>query len=133
MAGPVSAELGGNGASVRTDQSKLQATLSSSDAGPYTLHTLQTATGTQVREYVSRAGTVFAVAWDGPQMPDLQQLLGSYFERYTTLAQQRAGRGPLTIAEADFVAQSGGHMRSFSGRAYLPDQVPADVAIATIQ
>src|ERR1700722_19006066 len=34
---------------------------------------------TVVDEYVSPAGTVFAVAWHGPFVPDMQQILGSYF------------------------------------------------------
>jgi hypothetical protein len=32
--------------------------------------------GTSVRRYVSPAGKVVAVAWKGPVMPDLRQVLG---------------------------------------------------------
>ena len=37
-------------------------------------------TGTRVREYVSESGTVFAVTWEGPFLPDLKALLGKYFD-----------------------------------------------------
>ena len=38
--------------------------------------------GTLVREYVSQDGTVFGAGWSGPRMPDLAELLGSYFPQY---------------------------------------------------
>jgi hypothetical protein len=133
LAGPARAELGGAADSIEADQARLKATRSTTDASHYTLHQLQTDSGVTVREYVSSAGTVFAVAWEGPEMPDLQQLLGSYFSRYTEAAQARAGRGALSIELPDLVVQSGGHMRSFAGRAYLPEQLPEGVAPAGLQ
>jgi hypothetical protein len=49
--------------------------------GPYAMHEIRTAAGTNVRQFVSPSGTVFGVAWDGPWQPDLHQLLGAYFDR----------------------------------------------------
>ena len=36
-----------------------------------------------MREYLDRAGNVFAVSWSGPVLPDLQRLLGAHFAQYT--------------------------------------------------
>ncbi|MGA9447392.1 MAG: DUF2844 domain-containing protein, partial [Candidatus Sulfotelmatobacter sp.] len=88
-------------------------------------------------EYVSSAGKVFAVAWQGPWPPDMRQLLGSYFEQYRQAAKAqssvRIGRRPLMIQQPGLVVQIGGHPRSFSGRAYIPDQLPSSVSAEAIQ
>lgn len=133
LAAAAAAELGGNANSVADDRTRMRATLRVSGDSHYTVHEMQLPSGTTVREYLSGAGTVFAVAWDGPELPDLQRLLGAYFERYTEAAQQRPGRGPLSIEQPDLVVQSAGHMRAFSGRAYIPDQIPGGVATSAIR
>jgi len=100
----------------------------------YNLHQIQTPTGTAIREYVSPSGKVFAVAWNGPWQPDLRQLLGSHFAEYQQALQSsnRKSRGPISIQLPDLVVELSGHMRSFSGRAYLVDQVPAGVSLESI-
>src|SRR5262245_60262961 len=98
--GVASAELGGDAASVEADRVRVQGALLRlvrNDA--YTLHEMQSASGVVVREYVSPAGRVFAVAWQGPWHPDLRQLLGPYFLPFQTAAaraqQNRKARGSL--------------------------------------
>jgi hypothetical protein len=99
----------------------------------YVVHELVTEGGTSVREYVSADGKVFAVAWRGPQMPNLEQLFGEHFATIKQAASDpRRGRGPLQINQSGLVVQSGGHMRGFGGRAYLPQLVPAGVSIEEI-
>ena len=89
------------------------------------------ATGVAVKEYVSPAGRVFAITWQGPFHPDLRQLLGAYFDPYTQAVQdQRAhhrGHGPLLIQQPGLVVQVAGHMRSFLGKAHVPQMLPAGV------
>src|SRR6185436_21098514 len=131
-----SAELGGNAASVQTDNNKLHAVMRATVSNGYTVHAIQTESGITIREYLSTAGKVFAVSWDGPVMPDLQQLLGQYFPAFSEAAAARrhAGiRGPVAIAQEDLVVQSGGRMRAFAGRAYVPSSVPPQVTIDEIQ
>jgi hypothetical protein len=48
-------------------------------------------------------------------------------------ADKRGGHRQLTIRDTDLVVQSSGRMRSFNGRAYLPQRVPPDVAVEKIQ
>lgn len=83
--------------------------------------------GTTVHEYLDAQGSVFAVSWSGPFLPDLKEILGEHFE--VLAAQQRnqraGGRSPLHIKQSDVVIDSEGHMGAFQGRAWLPAQLPA--------
>ncbi len=128
---PLLATLGGDVTSVQTDQAKMQGTLRTISVDSYTVHEIAAPTGVAVKEYVSSTGMVFAVAWKGPVHPDLRQLLGMYFDQYTQAVQaQRAtrrGGGPLLIQQTGLVIQISGHMRSFAGRAYVPQMMPAGV------
>ena len=103
----------------------------------YKVQEIAAPTGTVVREYVSTSGKVFAVAWQGPWPPDMRQILGNYFGQYQQAAQtqanSRAGRHPLIIQQSGFVLQAGGHMRSFAGRAYIPDMVPQGVSAEALR
>lgn len=128
------AALGGNAASVEADRVQMQAALLRiQNQQAFTLHEIQSATGTTIREYVSPSGDVFAVAWSGPFQPDLRQVLGSYFDSFQRLARTRRGHGPLTLTDGDFVIQVTGHMRSFVGRAYVTGMMPAGVDARAIQ
>lgn len=127
---PAFATLGEDVSTVHSDQALIQATETITQKSAYSIHELQSASGMAVREYVSPAGRVFAVAWHGPAMPDLKQLLGSHFQEYQQALQaqdQRVRRGPVFVQLPDLVVQLGGHMRDFVGRAYLPDQIPSGV------
>ncbi len=138
IAVPAFAGLGDDVSSVQADQAHLQGTLRTTQTQTYTLHEIQAPTGTIVREYVSpTSGKVFAVAWQGPWPPDMQQVLSSYFGQYQQAAQalatSRAGRHPLVIQQSGLVVQSGGHMRSFAGRAYIPQMLPQGVSAEAIR
>jgi len=130
---PARAALGGVEASVESDRQQIGATARVLSTPSYTMHELQTPSGTVVREYVSPEGTVFGVAWHGPSMPDLRQLLGAYFDRYVEATARRGARGPVAVQQSGLVVQSAGHMRAFVGRAYLPDALPQGVVAGSIQ
>lgn len=112
---------------------RMQAVTPTASNSTYTQHDVQLETGTIVREYATPAGVVFAVSWQGPVLPDLTALLGSYFSTFKLEAERvrASGRrgGPLTIARSDLVVHSNGRMRDFFGHAYAPALVPADVKI----
>ena len=134
---PAWASLGGDAASIQADQVHLQGTRTTKPAESYTVHEIQSATGTVVREYVSPEGKVFAIAWHGPWLPDLRQLLGGYFEQYRAALQSRSStrmvRKPVVIDQPGLVVQIGGHMRAFAGRAYVPGMLPSGVRAEDIQ
>ncbi|OUL75384.1 Protein of unknown function [Burkholderia sp. YR290] len=118
------------------------ATTSSSSTGASASYTVRQTTlgnGTVIREYISSAGSVFGLAWSGPQMPNLSDLLGSYFPQYvagvTSARKVRGGggHGPGIVQDSGLVVHSGGHMGAFSGQAYLPQALPAGVSGTDIQ
>jgi hypothetical protein len=132
------ASLGGTIASVETDRVQTQSALVRIQRiGSYSVHELQSPTGTAIREYYGADGVVFGVAWDGEWMPDLRQLLGSYFDRYqrASIAARRAHRtrGHVAIDDNGLVVQATGHARSSSGTAYAPALLPAGVTADVVR
>lgn len=128
------AVLGGSDASVQADQLQMNGTIRTTQSGGFTLHEIQSASGIAVKEYVSPSGVVFAVSWTGPLLPDLRQLLGPYFGTYVDAAHaQQAGHGPINVKQSGLVVQSGGRMRAFFGRAYVPSMIPPGVTADQIQ
>ena len=138
MPARASATLGGDSASVDADRVKMQgALLRTARSDDYTLHEVQSSTGTTVREYISSSGTVFAVVWQGPWLPDLKQILGPYFDQYQRARQaapgMRRSRGSIVVELPDVVIQMSGRPRAFSGRAYVPRLMPARVQLDAIR
>lgn len=128
------AGLGGDVSSVQADSVHMKGALRIVGAQMFTVHEIRTAEGTSVREYVNASGKVFGVAWNGPLLPDMQQLLGDYFDQAVQAAKaSRTNHKTLNINEPGLVVQSGGHMRSFTGRAYLPDMVPAGMNLESVR
>ena len=129
--GATHAYLGGNEASVQADGSAWQAPAMVARGTRFTVLTHTTAEGMKVRQFLSATGLVFAVAWDGPVLPDMERLLGGYFPLYQNALQQR--KRSVRVDTPSLVLESGGMMRAFVGRAYLPDQLPAGVPAVDIQ
>jgi hypothetical protein len=136
---PAQAVLGDTAASVLTDQARMKGTLHSVDRHTYVVHEITTTTGV-VREFVSPAGAVFGVAWDGQFAPDFQQLLGPYYQQVQNATtpkpeqqQPRRRRGPTVIETPGLVLYQTGHMRSFHGQAYIPQLLPQGVQASDIR
>jgi Protein of unknown function (DUF2844) len=133
---PAWASLGGNAGSVEADRAQMNAAVEVTDRGAYAVHAMKAPGGTVVNEFVSPEGKVFAVAWHGQFPPQMQQILGTYFDQYTTALaaqQKRYGHRPMDLETPGLVVEMSGHMRAYVGRAYLPDALPAGVKIADIQ
>jgi hypothetical protein len=133
FAASAAASLGGDESTVASDNAILEGSVRVARVQRYVVHEIAAPSGTVVREFVSPAGKVFAVAWSGPTMPDLRQVLGPYFDTYVAAVAQRKAKGPVNVVLPGLVVQSSGHMRAFSGKAYLPDAVPAGVASEEIK
>jgi len=154
---PALASLGGNAASVNQDLTALrgdaptvtaaaartlavQAADVTPVASPYQVKAFSTSFGTVVREYVYQ-GSVFAVAWNGPVIPDLAQLFGhANYAIYgnAVSAQHKAhsthsNRRALTVSEPTLVVHSYGRVPHFTGSAYIPGLIPAGVSTTDIQ
>lgn len=89
-----------------------------------------------VREYISPAGIVFGIAWNGLMYPDLTQLLGSYANEYRE-AQRRMprmhGKRTQQVKTDRVVVEKWGQMRNLQGRAYAPALIPQGVTIGEIK
>ncbi len=134
LPGMASAGLGQAEATVASDAQRLNGSVKSTERSTYRIHEILLPSGTLVREYSTSAGIVFAVAWNGPVIPDLRQTLSGYFASFTTAARARhGGHHHLQIRQNDFVMESSGHMRAFTGRAYLPQDIPPGLSTAELQ
>lgn len=93
----------------------------------YVVRDTTLATGTHVREYIAADGIVFAVAWDGPVLPEMKALLGKYYDVMTAESKgvPKAGQSHIGVDLPEVVIHSGGHMRAFEGSAWIPAQLPA--------
>jgi hypothetical protein len=128
------AALGEPESSITGEVQHLKGSIKSTLRTNYRVHEIQLPSGTVLREFAAIGGNVFAVAWSGPAIPDLRQALGRYFDVYVNAAQAKQGtRRHLLIEQSDFVMQSSGHMRAFSGRAYLPQALPPGTSVDEIR
>ena len=134
---PAFAALGGDLSSVHADQANMKASLKTTINPAYTMHEIKTPMGTIVHEFASADGKVFGVAWRGPSMPPMQQILGTYFQQFSDEVQAHHSptvhRAPLNIQTPGLVVQSNGHPRGYFGRAYVPGMLPQGVTPAQIQ
>jgi len=132
---PALAALAGDISSIDADRVSMKGAFTAfSTVKGYAVHELTTAAGTRVREYLTADGKVFAVSWQGPFIPDLRQMLGAYYGRYTqALSVPHGGaRRHLRIEQPGLVVESNGRMRAFYGRAWDPALLPPNFTAADI-
>jgi hypothetical protein len=130
------ATLGEPAASVESDRKALSAAPRVTTAR--TAYTVQevVSDANRVREYISPAGIVFAIAWNGLTHPDLASLLGSYAGEYRQAQRQtprKPGRRSLQVKKNRVVVEKWGHMRNLQGRAYAPALIPSGVSVDEIK
>ncbi len=126
LAVPAQATLGGDAASIATNERHLGATRRVKSLPGHECHELHLPSGPVVREYLSPGGSVYAVSWHGHGMPDLRELFGAYFPQMAT-GHRRGGRHQMVLTGNDLIVESTGHGRLFTGRAWVPSLVPAGV------
>jgi hypothetical protein len=128
---PAMAVLGGDLNSVQEDAAQMKGAVKVETKDAYAIHEIKGANKMTLREYVSSDGRVFGVAWQGPFMPNMAQILGGYLSQYSAAVEQEhtkgPGRRPLNINTPGLVVGTSGHMGSFNGRAYVPQLVPQGV------
>jgi hypothetical protein len=101
--------------------------------GALRLRSLTDAGNTTINEYANASGQIIAYTWQGPTMPDLHALLGKYAGSYRTGAAAATPDGNLhasRVVRPDVIVESGGPMRAYMGRAWLPVALPAGVTDA---
>jgi hypothetical protein len=108
---------------------------SSAAAPPYTERSTMLDSGTEIRQYLTANGQVFAVSWSGPSLPDLRDLLGPHFQTLVNHERLRrpGSRSPLQVQENGIVIVSAGRMGAFEGRAWVPALLPAQFDTSDIR
>ena len=133
---PVWAALGDTEDSIAHDVRRHQARSQRQDLGGYTVHRMNMADGSQIRQYVAPDRRIFAVSWNARHKPDLSLLLGAAYTRFANAAQQAgAHTGALRSlhhTSLDLVVQSAGHLQVYTGYAYHPSMVPAGFDMARL-
>lgn len=143
---PARAGLGANAASVASDASAMQATMtppvtdalsqpalgaaaSSPASSGYAVKSFVTSKGVTVREYLAPSGTVFGVGWQGHRPPNLSVLLGSYYREYSSASATMRHKDlhRARIVAPNSVVVMSGHMGHVTGHAYVPSLVPSGV------
>jgi len=121
------AALGGAPANLGAHAGPERSSTASTGITTYTVLQKQLDSGTTVHEFVDASGTVFAVSWSGPFLPDLKEILGDHFDAMLAQAAkgQRGQRSQLTLRRSDVVIVTAGHMGALEGRAWLPAKLPA--------
>ncbi len=130
------AALGERAVSIESDRAVLSAEPAVITPGNgYTVHEMASSAVT-LREYVTPSGVVFAVAWNGPSTPDLDQILGSYAGEYQEALQhseRQKGNRHLQVKSQNIRVERWGHMRALHGRAYVPALIPLGVSADVIK
>ena len=100
----------------------------------YERHAIVARSGTQVREYASATGTVFAVAFEGRTVPDLKLLLGTRHDAYVRALHPGPSTHKVnTVTTPDVVVTIVKLPRGFVGTAHAPGLVPAGVDVRTLR
>jgi hypothetical protein len=133
---PALATLGETIDSVASDRKALSAVQGEATVRKgYTVHEMMSG-ATAIREYLSPAGIVFAIAWNGLTNPDLTLFLGSYAGEYHQAIQKtprERGRRSHRVTTDRIVVEKWGHMRNLQGRAYVPNLIPPGVSVDDIK
>jgi len=104
--------------------------------GALRVRTLTDAGNTTINEYATSSGQIIAYAWQGPTMPDLRALLGKYADSYRAGVAASTADGNLHVSRVerpDVIVESGGPMRAYVGRAWLPAALPAGITADDFQ
>ena len=123
------AALGEAQSSTHVDSMRMAARRHIDQKGVYAVHRLTMQDGSQVLEYASSGGVVFAVSWKTQYKPNVAALLGSSYPSYAVAVRaqgQRGGSQRHFLHEgSDLVVKSHAHLNVFSGVAYRRSLLPA--------
>ncbi len=136
LASGARAGLGGAVASVERDGTLLKATSHAvTPMASYQLHEMTTPDGVRVREYVSQAGTVFGVAWDGLVKPDLSVLLGQHYGDFSAAlaARRTSNHKVFTMASNGIVVSIVKLPRGFRGSASVASLLPSGMSARDVR
>lgn len=141
--GSANAALGAHAGGIESDARALQARSFAArrvQGASWTRQDLALPDGGTATEFADASGTVFAVAWSAPTLPDLSVLLGAHSaglaraQLRAIQARQSPQAGSvgilshrmLSAQEGDLVVRSGGQLQAYRGHAFLSSGLPSD-------
>ena len=133
------AALGGDSASIAVDNKALASSVSNvvtttASNSNYQMATIKTTDGHTINEYsVPNGGRVFCVTWHGRSYPDFKQILGSDAPQLKTATKSSQGLTSSNLNGNDFTFKMSGLPGNFSGVAYKPSLVPANVNVDSLK
>jgi Protein of unknown function (DUF2844) len=134
LTGTARAELGGSEFSVQLDQARANGELHTTSYVAYDRHEITTLDGALIHEFTDRSGQVFAVTWHAHGPIDLHRLLGAQYEKFAAASlDAHKDLHHTSVHLPDLVVDASVIMRTFAGRAYLPNALPAGVAVQELQ
>jgi Protein of unknown function (DUF2844) len=134
---PAVAELNGTVSSVDIDREYVRGEVTATPQSGCTIYEIKDGNGTLIREYVSPTGRVFAIAWEGHFVPEMEHFLGSLFQEYSTAIYaghpSHGWRQSVLIYTPTLTFENGGHLGWYFGRAYVPSNVPNTFRVEDIR
>jgi hypothetical protein len=129
------AGLGDAATSVARDRQVLRADTATTTSMPmYDRHEITTADGATIHEFVAHDGTVFAVNFSGPAIPDMKTMLGAHYDSYLAAAKAHRGNHHVMSFTADGMVVTIIKLpRGFQGAAHLPALLPQGVNAQDLQ
>lgn len=113
------------GSSSSYSSGKVKQTTSS--GASFTVSESKGSDGIFIRQYVDSSGLVFAIAWKGTFVPDLENVLGGFTADFKNAVHKKGklkGSRRLKVDTGFIVVEGGGRQRDQSGRAYIPVKLP---------
>lgn len=123
--------LGEQESSIESDRQALKGEIKVIDKKSYRIHEITYNENQKIWEYSVPDGTVFAISWLGTTPPDLQILLGKYWNEYKEKESAShspspfaGGRQHIPLKTQNLIVEKSGHMRDIKGKAYLHLSLP---------
>ena len=95
--------------------------------------------GGLITEFSDSSGTIFAITWDTPAMPDLSALLGAYKKPWLDAQRNSHANSGRNLSARHFSASTGdwsivstGHLRAYRGYSWLRSAVPPGFDLAEL-
>lgn len=130
------ATVGQGTSSVQSDMAQLKGkNLKITTNSVYTTYSFY-ARGDTIKEYANSSGVIFAMTWRGVTQPLLRDVLGKYYNGYSSKFAARVQariRHPFVVKTPSIKVMRGGHMRDWRGVAFVQSLAPSGVTAGDLQ
>jgi hypothetical protein len=136
ISNPALAALGAPHSAYESGINRMSARSTLSERQGHSVLTIVMHDGSQMREFASRDGVVFAVTWHTQFKPNFAKLLGTSHPEYVSAVRSALHPGiqrHFRHEGADLVIKSNSHLNVFSGLAYRRSLLPPGITPAQLK